>query len=98
MVRRLQELGRASNGPLNMYFIDLHMAYNSVDRALLWVSLARVGVPPRVITAIRIFHDGMQARVRLDEKQSGRFHVCEELRQGYVSSSLKFNILGAALV
>lgn len=35
VVRRLQELGRASNVSLDMCFIDLQKAYHSVDRALL---------------------------------------------------------------
>ena len=54
VVRRLQELGRASNVPINMCFIDLQKAYDSVDRTLLWEVLARFGVPSRMITIIRI--------------------------------------------
>ena len=66
VVRRLQELGRASNVSLDMCFIDLQKAYDSVDRALLWEVLARFGVPPRMIKVIRMFHDGMRARVQMD--------------------------------
>ncbi|CAM9725966.1 unnamed protein product, partial [Sphacelaria rigidula] len=66
VVRRLQELGRASSIPINMCFIDLQKAYDSVDRTLLWEVLARFGVPSRMITIIRTFHDGMRARVQLD--------------------------------
>ena len=47
-------------------FIDLQKAYDSVDRTLLWEVLARFGVPPRMITIIRMFHDGMRARVQLN--------------------------------
>ena len=39
--RCLQELGRASNVPINMRFFDLQKAYDSVDRTLLWEVLAR---------------------------------------------------------
>ena len=42
VVRRLQELRRARKIPLYMYFIDLQKAYDSVDRELLWVVLARL--------------------------------------------------------
>ena len=45
VVRGLQELGQASKIPLYMRFIDLQNAYDSVDRELLWVVLARFGVP-----------------------------------------------------
>ena len=36
VVRRLQELGRTSNTSLEICFIDLAKAYDSVDRVLLW--------------------------------------------------------------
>ena len=61
VVRRLQELGRTSNTSLEICFIDLAKAYDSVDRVLLWGLLARFGVPPRMIKVIRMFHDGMRA-------------------------------------
>ena len=47
VVRRLQELGRTSNTSLEICFIDLAKAYDSVDRVLSWEVLARFGVPPR---------------------------------------------------
>ena len=65
VVRRLQELGRTSNTSLEICFIDQAKAYDSVDRVLLWEVLARFGVPPRMIKNIRMFHDGMRARVQL---------------------------------
>ena len=67
VVRRLQELGRARKIPLYMCFIDLQKAYDSVDRELLWVVLARFGVPGKMSTVIRQFHEGMRARVRTDD-------------------------------
>ena len=94
VVRRLQELGRASNVPINMCFIDLQKAYDSVDRTLLWEVLARFGVPSRMITIIRMFHDGMRARVQLNSGElSAWFHVCQGLRKGCASSLLLSNIL-----
>ena len=66
VVRRLQELGRTSNIFLEICFFDLAKAYDSVDRMLLWEVLARFGAPPRMIKVIRMFHDGMRARVQLD--------------------------------
>ena len=55
VVRRLQELGRTSNTSLEICFIGLAKAYDSVDRMLLWEVLARFGVPPRMMTVIRMF-------------------------------------------
>ena len=67
VVHRLQELGGARKKTLYMCFIDLQKAYDSVDRELLWVVLARFGVPENMLTAIRWFHERMGARVRTDD-------------------------------
>ena len=99
VVRRLQELGRTSNTSLEICFIDLAKAYDSVDRVLLWEILARFGVPPRMIKVIRMSHDGMRARVQLDDGDfSAWFNVCQGLRQGYVLSPLLFNIFFAVVI
>ena len=99
VVRRLQELGRTSNASLEICFIDLAKAYDSVDRVLLWEVLARFGIPPRMIKVIRMFHDGMRARVQLDDGDfSAWFNVCQGLRQGCVLSPLLFNIFFAVVI
>ena len=99
VVGRLQELGRTSNTSLEICFIDLAKAYDSVDRVLLWIVLARYGVPRRMIKIIRMFHDGMRARVQLDDRYfSSWFNVCQGLRQGCVFSTLLFNIFFAAVI
>ncbi|CAM9400878.1 unnamed protein product, partial [Sphacelaria rigidula] len=98
VVRRLQELGRPSNVPIGVCFIDLQKVYDSVDRTLQWEVLARFGVPSRMIAIIRMFHDSMRARVQLESGEiSAWFHVCQGLRQGCVSFPLLFNIFGADL-
>ena len=99
VVRRFQELGRASNSSLEICFIDLAKPYDSVDRVLLWEKPARFGVPPRMIKVIRMFHDGMRARVQLDDGDfSAWFNVCQGLQQGCVLSPLLFNIFFAAVI
>lgn len=99
VVRRIQELGRQRKIPLFMCFVDLQKAYDSVDRELLWKVPARAGVPEKMIAVIRQFHDGMRARVRMDDGElSEWFLVTQGLRQGCVLSSLLFNIFFAAAV
>ena len=99
VVRRLQELGRTSNTSLEICFTDLAKSYDSVDRVLLWEVLARFGVPPRIIKVILMFHDGMRARVQLDDGDfSAWFDVYQGLRQGCALSPLLFNIFFAAVI
>ena len=98
VVRRLQELGRTNNTSLEICVIDRAKSYDSVDRVLLWEVLARFGVPPRMIKVIRMFHDGMMARVQLDGGDfSAWFNVCQGLWQGCGLSPLLFNIFFAAV-
>ena len=94
----LQELGRARKIPLYMCFIDLQNAYDSVDRKLLWVMLARFGVPEKMSTVIRQFHDGMRARVRTDDGEHSKwFDVTQGLRHRCVLSPRLINIFFAAV-
>ena len=59
VIRRLQELARKKRIPLDVRFIDLAKAYDSVDRTFLWTKPARFGVPHNMISVIRQFHDGI---------------------------------------
>ena len=96
VVRRLQELERARKIPLYMCFIDLQKVYDSVDRELLWLVLARFGVPEKMLSVIRQFHEGM--RVRTDDgERSEWFDVTQGLRQGCVLSPLLSNFFFAAV-
>ncbi|MEP4684612.1 MAG: hypothetical protein ABJ015_23615, partial [Rhodopirellula bahusiensis] len=49
-----------------MCFIHLQKEYDSVDRKLMWVVLARFGAPVKMLTVIRQFYEGIEARVRMD--------------------------------
>lgn len=62
-IRRLQQLRRASNVPLNTFSIDLQKDHEYVDWTFLWGMLTRFGLAQRMIKAIRVFHHGRQARV-----------------------------------
>ena len=93
VVCMLQEIRRKARAFLSMGFIDLHKAYATVDRTLLWRVVTPIGVPPQVIAVLRQFHDGMRACVGpVDSVCSGWFEVEQGLRQGCVLSPSLFNI------
>ena len=99
VVRTLQEVGRKAGVFLHMCLIDVQIAYDTVDRILLWQVLTRIGVPPQMIAVIRQFHDGMRACGRpADGVCSDWFVVEQELRQGCVLSPLLFNIFFIAVL
>ena len=77
----------------------LTKVYDSVDRNLLWTVLACFGVPHKMISVIRQFHDGMRACVRLDDRVCSRSFAVEQglLRQGCVLAPLLFNIFAAVI-
>ena len=89
VVHRLQEIGWKAGVFIFMRFIDLQKAYKTIAHTLLWQVLTRIGVSPRMIAAIRQFHDGMRACVRPDDGVCSEwFEVEQGLRQGYVLSPL----------
>ena len=77
VVRRWQELRRAREISVMMFFVDLKMAYSSVDRERRWVVLARFRVPETMLIIISQFHGGMRARVRTND---GEHHECHDVK------------------
>ena len=60
--------------------------------------LARFGVPEKMLTVVRQFHEGMRARVRADDGEHPEwFDVTQGLRQGCVLLPLLLNIFFAAV-
>ena len=61
--RQLMEKTREHEDSLFTLFVDLRKAYNSVPRQALWRVLERCGVPPKMLSIVKSFHEGMQAEV-----------------------------------
>ena len=60
--------------------------------------LARFGVPEKMLTVTRQFHEGMRARVRTHAgEHSESFDVTRELWQGCVLSPLLFRVFAAVM-
>ena len=57
VVHPLKELGLARNVSQYMYFIEPQKTYDSVDRQLVWVVLARLGGTETELTSAPLLHE-----------------------------------------
>ena len=92
-VRQLQEKCVEQHQDLYMLFIDLTKAFDTVSRPGLWSILAKLGCPPNFIRMVRLFHDGMMARVIHDGVVSEPFPVTNGVKQGCVLAPTLFSLL-----
>ena len=97
-LRMALELARSKSHPLYVLFVDLAKAYDSVSRSSLWDILLRKGVPSSLVTLIRAFYSGKEARVSVEGVLSGSFSLDTGLGQGCCLAPTLFNIfLGAVM-
>ena len=60
---QLQEKCREQNQPLHLALIDLTKAFDLVSRDGLFKMLPLIGCPPKLLSIVRSFHDGMMSTV-----------------------------------
>ena len=70
-LRLLSELHREFDRPLNVVYLDIKAAFDSVDRRALWKALWSRGVPAILLDLIGALHDGTAVRVRVGQELSG---------------------------
>ena len=63
-----------------------------------WKIMAKFGCPPRFITMVRQFHDGMQARVQNEGEFSEPFEVTNGVKQGCVMAPTLFSMMFSAMI
>ena len=93
----LSELHREFDRPLNVVYIDIRTAFDSVDRHALWKALRSRGVPAILLYLISALHDGTAVQVRVGQELSGHLrHVhlltTSGVRQGCVPAPSLFCI------
>ena len=71
-------------------------AFDTVCRKGLWEIMAKFGCPAKLITMVRQFHDGMEARVQNDGMYSEPFPVTNAVKQGCVLAF--FNMMFSAML
>jgi len=64
-VRLLSELYREFNRPLNVAFLDIESAFDSVDRTTLWKAFRSKGLPGIILHLITALHENTGACIRV---------------------------------
>ena len=91
-VRQLVEKSWEHQAKVWLVFIDLKKAYDSVPREALWMALEKLGVPEQLTDLIRSFHQGMKAKIRLEDEVLEEIEVNSGLRQGCCIAPALFNL------
>jgi len=78
--------------PLNVAYIDIKAAFDSVDRAALWKAVRSSGAPPFLIQLTEHLHTGTTSRVRVGGQLSVPFETTSRIRQGCVVAPALFCI------
>ena len=91
-LRLLSELHREFNRPLNVAYLDIKAAFDSVDRRALWKALRSTGVPDILIDLIAALHENTGTQVRSGKNLSNRFHTSSGVRQGCILAPALFSI------
>ena len=89
--RQLQEKYQEQDVDLYITFVELTKAFDTVSRDGIWKIMTKFGCPPRFITMVRHFHDGMQARMQ--NEFSGPFEVTNGVKQGCVLAPTLFSMM-----
>jgi len=73
-------------------FIDFSKAYDCVDRTLMWHKFDKIGMPNKMLNALKCIYDKVECCVRVNGFHSEWFPVNRGLRQGCLLSPLMFNL------
>ena len=73
-------------------FVDLAKAFDTVNRAALWMILGKLGCPPRFVDILRQLHDDMKTHVCYNGTLSRPISVDNGVQQGDVLSLILFAI------
>ena len=73
-------------------------AFDTVSRDGLWKTMAKFGCPPRYLTMVWKFHDGMQACVQNDGEYSEPFPVTNKVKQSCVMAPTLFSMMFSAML
>ena len=78
--------------PLCINFIDFQKAFDSIHRESLWRILQAYGIPPKIITLIKMFYVNFECSIILENTITEAFPVKSGVRQGCILSPILFLI------
>lgn len=89
-LRLVIEQSTEYQAPLYMVFVDFEKAFDRIDRNAIWNSLARRGIPVKLIRLIRALYEEAECSVLHNGQVSEAFTVNAGVRQGCILSPLLF--------
>jgi len=84
---------REFNIVLHQLFADFETAYDKVFRRKLWIAMAELGYPKKLISLSKMTLSHVRAKVRIRNNLSEEFETRDGLRQGDGLAALFFNIV-----
>ena len=93
VIRTLCEKYREGNKPLDMVFVDLEKAYDTVPREVLWRCMRKHNIPAGHLRLVQDMYQGATTRVKYKRGWSEHFEVGIGLHQGSALSPFLFIML-----
>jgi len=88
----LFDIHREFDCPLNVAYLDIKAAFESVDRRALWKALHGRRVTDILLDLIAALHDNTGAQIRVGKKLSNRYETTSGVRQGCAPAPALFSI------
>nr|CAH7736900.1 unnamed protein product [Callosobruchus chinensis] len=89
-IKQVIQKSGTKNTELNLAFLDLEKAFDSVSRSVIWDSLEKRGINTHLRKCIQSMFDGDICYIRKDHMSSESFGISDGLRQGGVLSPTLF--------